>query len=148
MIAVVQRVRSASVTINGQVVGRIDRGLCVLASIVKDDADADLQWMIDKLASLRLFPNGDKAFDLDVRQIAGSLLLVSNFTVSAATKRGRRPSFEPAMPPAMASVMFAQFITLAHATGIPIATGRFGADMIVNVENDGPVTLILDSRAE
>lgn len=148
MIAVVQRVRSARVTVDGEPVGQIDRGLCVLASIVRDDTDADLKWMADKLTSLRIFPNEGKEFDVDVRQIHGALLLVSNFTVSAHCKRGRRPSFEPAMPPAMASVMFNQFVTLCRATGIVVATGRFGADMTVSLDNDGPVTVILDSRAE
>lgn len=146
MIAVVQRVKGASVTIDGQVVARIGVGLCVLASIVKDDTDADLKWMADKLASLRVFPNGEKDFDVDVRQANGQMLLVSNFTVSAATKRGRRPAFEPAMPPAMASVMFNQFITLVRATGTTIETGRFGADMLIDIQNDGPITLIVDSK--
>jgi D-tyrosyl-tRNA(Tyr) deacylase len=150
MIAVVQRVKSASVTVAGEVVGRIDRGLCVLASIVRDDSDDDLRWMADKLASLRVFPNPedpDKAFDVDVRQINGGLLLVSNFTVSAKCKRGRRPGFDAAMPPAEAAPMFERFLTIARATNVPIATGRFGADMTVDIANDGPVTLILDSRA-
>jgi D-tyrosyl-tRNA(Tyr) deacylase len=146
MIAVVQRVRAASVTIDGQTVASIGRGLCVLAAIVKEDTDADLKWMTDKLSGLRVFPVDDKAFDLDVKQVGGSMLLISNFTVSAGTKRGRRPSFEPAMPPALASVMFNQFITLMRATGIPIETGRFGADMTIDIQNDGPITLIVDSR--
>ncbi|MBC7783770.1 MAG: D-tyrosyl-tRNA(Tyr) deacylase [Burkholderiales bacterium] len=148
MIAVVQRVRSASVTVDAQIVGRIDLGLCVLASIVRDDSESDLIWMAEKLTTLRIFPSGaDKAFDLDVRQIGGAMLLISNFTVAAATRRGRRPSFDSAMPPAQALEMFDRFVAIARATGIPTGTGRFGADMIVNIENDGPATFVVDSRA-
>ncbi len=149
MIAVVQRVKEASVVVDGKTVGQIERGLCVLASIVTDDTDADLKWMADKLASLRIFPSGaDKEFDLDVREIKGSMLLISNFTIAAACKRGRRPSFIKAMPPAMASVVFNQFIQIAEKTGVPIQSGRFGADMQVHIQNDGPITLVVDSRAE
>lgn len=148
MIAVVQRVRSASVTIDGHVVARIGRGLCVLASIVREDTDDDLQWMVEKLVSLRVFPNEEKEFDQDVRQISGEMLLVSNFTVSAATRRGRRPNFEPAMSPTMASVMFHQFVMRMRETGVHTETGRFGADMLIDLQNDGPVTLILNSQSE
>lgn len=148
MIAVVQRVRSASVTIGNQLITRIGRGLCVLVSIVKEDTDDDLKWMAEKLVSLRVFPNGEKEFDQDVRQIEGEVLLVSNFTVSADTRRGRRPSFEPAMSPAMASVMFHQFVMCVRETSVRTETGRFGSDMLIDLQNDGPVTLIINSRSE
>lgn len=148
MIAVVQRVRSASVTIDDQVTARIGRGLCVFISVVKEDTDEDLTWMAEKLVSLRVFPHDQKEFDQDLRQIEGEMLLISNFTVSAATRRGRRPSFEPAMSPAMASVMFHQFIMRVREKGVRTETGRFGSDMLIDLQNDGPVTLILNSRSE
>ena len=153
MMAVVQRVSSARVVVGGAVIGEIGRGLCVLASIVREDTDADLKWMINKLLTLRVFPSAaaDKAFDVDVTQIAatgdGGLLLVSNFTVSAQMK-GRRPGFDRAMPPLDARPMFARFVTLAReTTTLPIATGAFGADMSIRIDNDGPVTVILDSKS-
>lgn len=145
MTAVVQRVRSASVTIAGEIVGRIDAGLCVLAAIEVDDGDTELRWMADKIAGLRVFPQGEKAYHLDVQQIGGGLLLVSNFTVAATTATGRRPGFGRAMKPDAARPMFDRFIDFAHATGLPIATGRFGADMTVAIENDGPLTIVLQS---
>ena len=146
MIAVVQRVTSASVTVDRKIVGQIDRGLCVLASVVSDDTDADLKWVAEKIAGLRVFPQGDKEYDADVKQIAGGLLLVSNFTVAADTARGRRPGFSAAMPPEPARLVFERFVDFARATGVPIATGEFGADMLVRIDNDGPLTLIVDSK--
>lgn len=149
MIAVIQRVSSARVVIADQTVGEIGRGLAVLAAITRDDTEDDLQWMLGKLLTLRVFPSQDesKAFDRDVTQIEqGGLLLVSNFTVSAVMK-GRRPGFDRAMPPADARPMFDRFVELARGQSpVPIATGEFGADMSVQIHNDGPVTLILDSR--
>lgn len=145
MTSVVQRVRTASVMIDGEVVGRIDAGLCVLAAIEANDTEADVVWMANKLASLRVFAEGDKAYHLDVRESGGGLLLVSNFTVAAQTAHGRRPGFDRAMKPDTAGPMFERFIELCRATGITVATGKFGADMVVTVENDGPTTLILQS---
>lgn len=147
MIAVVQRVHEASVEVDGRCVGAIGAGLLALASIVADDGVADLRWTAARLAGLRLFPSGDKAFDLDVAQAGGALLLVSNFTVSADCRRGRRPSFDAAMPPAPARAMFDEFVRIVRATGLPVATGQFGAHMDVRLVNDGPVTVVLDSRA-
>lgn len=154
MIAVVQRVSSARVMVAGAVIGQIGRGLAVLAAITREDAEDDLKWMIGKLLTLRVFHSPDRAkeFDRDVTQIhaddgqQGGLLLVSNFTVSAVMK-GRRPGFDRAMPPADARPMFDRFIELARTQSpVPIATGEFGADMSVEINNDGPVTLILDSK--
>ena len=124
MIAVVQRVSEASVTVDGEVVGRIGPGLLVLAAVHRTDTDSDITWTANKLAGLRIFRNGDKYFDADVKQAGGSILLVSNFTVAANTREGRRPSF----------------IAAAETE-----TGRFGADMLVSLVNDGPVTVIVDS---
>ncbi|MDB5326904.1 MAG: dtd [Phycisphaerales bacterium] len=145
MTAVVQRVRSASVMISGEIVGRIDAGLCVLAAIEANDGDAELRWMAEKLAGLRVFPEGEKAYHLDVKQIGGALLLISNFTVAATTATGRRPGFDRAMKPELARPLFDHFIDFARATGVPIATGQFRAEMTVAIENDGPLTLVLQS---
>lgn len=146
MISVVQRVSFASVTIDGIIVGQVEHGLCVLASVVKDDTDTDLKWMADKLAALRVFPNDGKEYDLDLKAAGGGLLLVSNFTVSADASRGRRPGFSAAMAPDTAKVAFDRFVDFARATGVPVATGVFGADMLVRVDNDGPFTVVLNSR--
>ncbi|MGC4033347.1 MAG: D-aminoacyl-tRNA deacylase [Tepidisphaeraceae bacterium] len=145
MIAVVQRVRSASVTIGDSVVGKINHGLCVLASIEAGDTDAELKWVANKLIALRIFADGDKAYHLDVSQVGGGVLLVSNFTVAAVTAAGRRPTFETAMKPDLARPMFDRFVAVVRDTGVPVATGEFGADMIVQIENDGPSTFIVQS---
>ena len=147
MIAVVQRVSKASVEVDRKIVGEIGKGLAVLASVVREDTEKDFEWMAKKLSTLRIFPNADSGFDLDVTQVGGSILLVSNFTVSAAANQGRRPSFIAAMPPDQAREAFARFVEIVRATGVPVATGEFAADMLVKIENDGPVTVIVDSRS-
>jgi D-tyrosyl-tRNA(Tyr) deacylase len=146
MTAVVQRVKEAKVVVAGETVGQISHGLLVLAAVRKADTRADFQWMAGKLATLRIFRNGDKHFDLDVSQVAGSILLVSNFTVAADARKGRRPSLDNAAPPAEAEGLFNEFVDLVRATGVPVQTGRFGASMEVSLVNDGPSTFILDSR--
>ena len=146
MIAVVQRVTEANVVVAGEVVGRIDHGLVALVAVHATDAPADVTWMANKLIALRVFRNGDKHFDLDVKQAGGSILLVSNFTVSAATRQGRRPSFDAAAPPEKGRDLFDALVTAVRATGVPVSTGVFGADMTVTIVNDGPATFILDSR--
>lgn len=149
MIAVVQRVLEGSVVVDGEIVGSIQRGLVVLASVVKGDTDKELEWMANKLIGLRIFrdESGNKHFDRDVREIGGSILLVSNFTVAASTKQGRRPSLDRALAPAEADIMFSKFVGMMRRNDIPIETGRFGADMKVTIINDGPVTFIVDSAA-
>lgn len=145
MIAVVQRVTRASVTVHGRVVGEIGHGLTVLASIERDDTEAQLRWMAEKLVGLRIFrsEDGTKHFERDVKQVGGSILLVSNFTVAAATRKGRRPSLDGAASPEAGRVLFDQFVGLMRSLDVPIATGEFGADMIVHIENDGPATFIV-----
>ena len=147
MIAVVQRVTRASVTVHGRVVGDIGHGLAVLASIERNDTEAQLRWMAEKLVGLRIFrsEDGTKHFERDVRQVGGSILLVSNFTVAAATRKGRRPSLDGAASPEAGRVLFDQFVGLMRALEVPIATGEFGADMIVHIENDGPATFIVQT---
>jgi D-aminoacyl-tRNA deacylase len=146
MIAVVQRVRSARVTVGQSTVGRIEHGLVVLASIVTDDSDRDLEWMSRRIISARVFPSDSGAFDHDVKQVGGGVLLVSNFTVAADTTGGRRPGFSRAMSPEQARPVFQRFVDLCRAAHDLVATGEFGADMLVEIANDGPATFIFDSR--
>lgn len=148
MIAVVQRVTAARVTVNGVVIGEIGHGLCVLTAIVRNDTEIDLRWIAAKLVALRIFPNGEKAYDLSVADVNGGVLVVSNFTVAATTASGRRPGFDNAMSPAAAKPMFDRFVELVREARITVATGAFGADMNVAIENDGPLTLIIDSNTK
>jgi D-tyrosyl-tRNA(Tyr) deacylase len=148
VIAVLQRVTDAQVVVEGRVVGRIGAGLAALVAVHATDTDADVQWTAAKLVSLRIFRNGDKHFDVDVRQAGGSVLLVSNFTVAAATRHGRRPSFDAAAPPDKGRQLFDALTAAVRAQGVTVQTGEFGADMAVSLVNDGPVTVIIDSRRE
>jgi len=146
VIAVVQRVDEASVGVDGQVVGRIGRGLAVLVAVHRDDTAADVAWTAAKLVALRLFPNGEKDFDSSVADVGGSILLVSNFTVAARTQKGRRPSFDEAADAQAGLPLFNHIVELLAASGVPVETGRFGAHMKVSMVNDGPVTVLVDSR--
>jgi D-tyrosyl-tRNA(Tyr) deacylase len=145
MIAVVQRVTEASVVVEGETVGKIGAGLVVLAAVHRTDASADVAWTANKLAGLRIFRNGDKYFDADVKQVGGSILLVSNFTVAANTREGRRPSFIAAAETERGRELFDQLVETVRSLGVTVETGRFGADMLVSLVNDGPVTVIVDS---
>ena len=147
MIAVVQRVSEASVVVAGETVGRIGPGLLVLAAVHETDTQADVEWSAAKLVSMRIFRNGDKYFDADVKQVGGSILLVSNFTVAANTREGRRPSFIAAAETERGRELFDHLVEAVRALGVPVETGRFGADMLVSLVNDGPVTVIVDSTA-
>ncbi len=146
MISIIQRVSQANVTVHDEIVGQIERGILALSSVTPGDDARDIEWTTSKLVSLRIFPSGDKHFDLDVREIGGSILLVSNFTVAADARKGRRPSFDSAAPPQIAERMFERFVDAVRATGVPVQTGRFAADMRVSLTNEGPATFIIDSR--
>jgi D-tyrosyl-tRNA(Tyr) deacylase len=146
MIAVVQRVSEARVVVDDHTVGEIGPGLLVLAAVEKDDTATVVEWTANKLVALRVFPQADKSFDLDVKQIGGGILLVSNFTVAAETRRGRRPSLEPAASPDKGRELFDQLVEAVKRLGVPVATGQFGADMKVSLTNDGPVTFLVRSR--
>jgi len=146
MIAIVQRVLEARVRVADRIVGEIGPGMAVLAAVHKTDTADDISWTAQKLAGLRIFRNADRHFDLDVRQINGSILLVSNFTVAAATRQGRRPSLDAAADPATGRKLFDDLVAAVKSQGVPVATGEFGADMRVEIVNDGPVTFIVDSR--
>ena len=147
MITIVQRVSEAKVTVAGEVVGAIGPGLLALAAVVKGDAERDIAWTAAKLVALRIFRSDGKHFDTDVKEIGGSILLVSNFTVSASTRQGRRPSLDRAAEPAVAEAMFQKLVEATRAQGVLVETGRFAADMEVSLVNDGPATFILDSAA-
>jgi D-tyrosyl-tRNA(Tyr) deacylase len=145
MIAILQRVLHASVTVDARTVGQIGPGLLALVAITKTDGPEQIAWMARKLVGLRIFRNGDKHFDVDVQQSGGSVLLVSNFTVVAATRQGRRPSFDAAADPEAGRKGFDALVEAVRSMGVMVATGEFGADMKVELVNDGPVTVILDS---
>jgi D-aminoacyl-tRNA deacylase len=148
MRAVVQRVASAAVSVDGEVVGRIDRGLLVLLGVVVDDNDADLAYITDKVAGLRIFPDAAGRMNVDVREACGALLVVSQFTLAGDCRRGRRPSWDAAARPEDARVWVARAVDRWRAAGHVVQTGVFQAEMQVALVNDGPVTLLLDSRRQ
>lgn len=147
MRVVVQRVASAQVTVQGRITGEIGRGLLVLQGISPDDTTADGEWLARKLAQLRLFEDADGKMNLSVTDVAGGVLLVSQFTLFASTAKGTRPSFNAAARPEIARPLYEHFQQqLAASIGRSIATGEFGAMMQVSLVNDGPVTLVIDSK--
>jgi D-aminoacyl-tRNA deacylase len=147
MRALLQRVSSASVVIDGSVRGEISHGLLVLQGIGRDDTADDGQWLADKITKLRIFADETGAMNRSVIDVAGGILLVSQFTLHANTQKGTRPSFNDAAKPEHARPLYERFIgQLTAALGRPIATGEFGAYMNVALTNDGPVTLMLDSK--
>lgn len=146
MRAVVQRVTQARVIVEQATVGQIDRGLLVLLGVTHDDTAAEAQWLADKIGSLRIFADDAGKMNRDVSEAGGAVLVVSQFTLYGNAQKGRRPSFVAAAPPELAIPLYEAFINGLRALGIPTATGRFGAMMQVELVNDGPVTLILDSK--
>jgi len=144
--ALLQRVTGASVSVAGEVVGRIGQGLVVFVGVASGDTEKDVQFLVQKTVNLRIFADEEGKFNLSALDIKGGLLLVSQFTLLADTKKGRRPSFIEAAPPAQAEALFEQFIEQARATGLKVETGRFQQYMQVEIHNDGPVTILLDSR--
>jgi D-tyrosyl-tRNA(Tyr) deacylase len=143
MIAIVQRVSRASVVVEEKSVGAIDEGLLVLVAIEQGDGEQQVGWMTNKILGLRIFRDGPKHFDRDVTEIGGAVLLVSNFTVAAETRKGRRPSLDAAAPPDQAERIFARLVESFRATGVRTETGVFGGDMQVTGTNDGPATFIV-----
>lgn len=147
MRAVIQRVSSASVPIENEVTGKIDGGLVVLLGIEETDTTEDIEWLSGKIANLRLFRDDTGALNRSVIEHGGGILLISQFTLFASTKKGTKPSWHrAAKPPAAIPLYEAMIAKLAEALGKPIATGRFGAMMQVALVNDGPVTLLLDTK--
>lgn len=143
MQALLQRVREARVEVGGQVIAQIGRGLLVLVGLEAEDCAEKSAWMADKILNYRIFSDEDDKMNLSLRDIDGELLLVSQFTLAARTDKGRRPSFDRAMPPAAAEALFATFVRQCEALHPKVQTGQFAADMQVYLCNDGPVTFLL-----
>jgi D-tyrosyl-tRNA(Tyr) deacylase len=146
MRACVQRVTEAQVTVDDEVVGQIGRGLLVLLGVANGDSDADARWLAEKIAGLRIFEDDAGKMNLSLGEIGGSMLVVSQFTLLGDCRRGRRPSFVDAARPEEAERLYEVFVDTVRAAGIEVATGRFRAHMLVSLVNDGPVTLIIESK--
>ncbi|MBA7659944.1 D-aminoacyl-tRNA deacylase [subsurface metagenome] len=146
MKVLLQRVTGASVSIGGEVVGRIGQGLVVLVGVASGDSEKDINYLAQKVVNLRVFPDDAGRFNLSALDIEGELLVVSQFTLLADTRKGRRPSFAEAAPSAQAEELFERFVERIGATGLKVETGRFQQYMQVEIHNDGPVTILLDSR--
>ncbi|MHC5199716.1 MAG: D-aminoacyl-tRNA deacylase [Planctomycetota bacterium] len=146
MRAVVQRVRRASVTVDGAVTGSIQRGLLVFLGVGKEDTQKDIDFIADKIVNLRIFEDLDDRMNLSVKDISGGILLISQFTLYGDCRKGRRPDFTAAGKPEIAKQLYEQAIEAIKDKGVPVETGVFAAHMDIDSINDGPVTLILDSR--
>ena len=144
MRALVQRVTRASVAVE-QVVGRIEKGLVVFVGIGQDDEDEDARYVVEKVVNLRIFDDEDGRFDVSALDAGAQLLIVSQFTLYADVRKGRRPSFTDAAPPEKAQALFDRTVGLFRETGLRVETGRFQQRMVVDIQNDGPVTLMVDS---
>lgn len=146
MRAVIQRVSQASVAIDGEIVGEIQQGFMILLGIHETDTSADVEYLVRKIQKLRIFEDEQRKMNVDIQAVSGSILSISQFTLYAETKKGNRPSFIQAAQPEQAIPLYEQFNQQLEATGIPVATGEFGAQMQVSLVNDGPVTIIIDSK--
>jgi len=147
MRVVVQRVSQSKVKVSGEVIGEIKEGLMVLVSFVDEDNDTDLDWMTKKIVNLRIFNDNEGKMNRSVQDVGGDILLISQFTLHGSTKKGNRPSFIKAAKPDFANVMYERFIkVLEQSLGKEIQTGEFGGDMKVSLVNDGPTTIIIDSK--
>ena len=146
MRTVLQRVSRAAVVIDGETVGAIERGLIVLLGVAPADTPAEAQWLAEKIAGLRVFNDEAGKMNLSVADVGGAVLVVSQFTLYGDCRKGRRPSFIGAATPDLAVPLYEAFVNTLRSLGLPVATGRFGAMMQVELVNDGPVTLILDTK--
>ena len=147
MRVVVQRVSQSNVKVSGEIIGEINEGLMVLVSFVDEDNDTDLDWMTKKIVNLRIFNDDEGKMNRSVQDVGGDILLISQFTLHGSTKKGNRPSFIKAAKPDFANVMYMKFIKiLEKSLGKGIQTGEFGGDMKVSLINDGPTTIIIDSK--
>jgi D-tyrosyl-tRNA(Tyr) deacylase len=144
MRVVLQRVSRASVSIEGRVAGAIGRGFCILVGFTHDDANERVDWMAEKVAGLRLFSDAEGKMNLGLADVGGAVLVISQFTLYGDAAKGRRPSFIAAARPETAIPLYQRVLTELRARGLEVASGEFGADMQVEIHNDGPVTLILD----
>lgn len=144
--SVVQRVTRASVRVEGETVGKIGAGLLILFGVGENDAPSDLEWMVEKIVGLRIFEDDEGKMNRSVQDSSGEILMVSQFTLYGDCRKGKRPSFSTAAPPEQAKVLFEQAVEKVRAYGIRVETGVFQADMQVELVNDGPVTLLIDSE--
>jgi D-tyrosyl-tRNA(Tyr) deacylase len=144
MRVVLQRVSRASVSIDGRVAGTVGHGFCLLVGFTHGDTAAQIDWMAEKVAGLRLFSDGAGKMNLGLSEVAGGVLVISQFTLYGDAAKGRRPSFIDAAGPEVAEPLYQRFVAALRALGLEVATGEFGAHMQVEIHNDGPVTLILD----
>jgi D-tyrosyl-tRNA(Tyr) deacylase len=147
MKALLQRVSQASVSFDGEMIGRIGRGFAILLGVAQGDTREDAEHLAQKVMNLRVFPDEQGKFNLSALDIQGELLVVSQFTLFADAKKGNRPSFTEAAPPDEAEPLFELFVELLHASGLKVEKGLFRQHLLVEIHNDGPVTLLLDSRA-
>jgi len=148
MKALLQRVTRASVTVDGEKVSQIGRGLVALVGVAQGDSESDARYLADKTVNLRIFPDEAGKFNLSLLDIRGELLAVSQFTLLADTRKGRRPSFTQAALPGQAEALFNSFVEIVKTTGLEVSTGRFQQHMLVEIHNDGPVTVLLDSKVK
>jgi D-tyrosyl-tRNA(Tyr) deacylase len=144
--ALLQRVTRATVSVDSEIVGSIANGLVILLGVASGDTIQDAQYLAQKATGLRIFSDSEGKFNLSCQDIKGDLLVISQFTLMADSRKGRRPSFTDAAPPALAEELLNRFLTLLRATGLKVETGRFQAHMLVEIHNDGPVTIMLDSK--
>ncbi|MDO8586840.1 MAG: D-aminoacyl-tRNA deacylase [Armatimonadota bacterium] len=146
MRAVVQRSLASRVVVDGQEVGSIDHGLVVLLGVGKEDGPNDASWMADKIANLRIFGDENEKMNISLLDVGGQALVISQFTLYGDCRKGRRPGFDGAAPPEKADELYQLFVEKLREAGVPVQTGRFRAMMLVEIQNQGPVTLLLDSR--
>lgn len=146
MKALLQRVTEASVNIDGEIVGRIGKGLVVFIGIAQEDTERDANYLADKVVNLRIFADDASKFNLSALETRGEILIVSQFTLLADARKGRRPSFAQAALPEQAEALFNLFVDLVRNSGLKVETGRFQQHMLVEIHNDGPVTIALDSK--
>ena len=148
MKALIQRVTSASVSVNNNIVGQIERGLVVFLGIARDDSEEDACYLANKIANLRIFANEAGEFDLSALETKGEILIVSQFTLLADSRKGRRPSFTEAAPPDKAKKLYEFFVDQVRSAGLSVETGTFQEYMLVEIHNDGPVTLLVESKSK
>ncbi|MDI6734744.1 MAG: D-aminoacyl-tRNA deacylase [bacterium] len=146
MRACVQRVKEATVTVGNKIIGQIDKGLLILLGITHQDTIKDVQYLVNKIINLRIFTDETNKFNLSVLDINGGVLIISQFTLYGDCRKGRKPDFTQAAAPELARELYLEFIDLVKKAGIKTQEGEFGAKMLVDIHNDGPVTLILDSK--
>jgi D-aminoacyl-tRNA deacylase len=149
MRVIIQRVKSSQVGVNGEIIGKIARGLNLLVGIADTDTDVEVDWMVGKCLDLRLFPDeeGGDRWQKSIQEINGDLLVISQFTLYGDCRKGRRPSFERSATPTLAKDLYNRFVAKLRESGLRVETGQFGAMMQVSIENDGPVTLLLEREA-